>query len=88
MMKVHACKKCQGTLVLDKDEFGWYEECMQCGYTRDIPLDMPIKRSADDGLIPVAVVADTRNLAEKWKQNEIPSCQPILKLNSLEEDAY
>jgi ribosomal protein S27AE len=30
------CPKCGGNLFLDNDHFGWYEECLQCGYTRNL----------------------------------------------------
>jgi hypothetical protein len=30
------CPKCGGNVYLDNDHFGWYEECLQCGYTRNL----------------------------------------------------
>ncbi|MFC2032169.1 hypothetical protein ACFLUS_02190 [Chloroflexota bacterium] len=30
------CPKCGGNLYLDKDHYGWYEECLQCGFTLDL----------------------------------------------------
>ena len=30
------CKKCGGTLYLDRDFDGWYEACLQCGYMHDL----------------------------------------------------
>ncbi len=30
------CPKCGGYVLLDKDYNGWYEECLQCGYTCDL----------------------------------------------------
>ena len=30
------CPKCGGKLYLDKDHYGWYEQCLQCGLTRDL----------------------------------------------------
>lgn len=30
------CPKCGGSVYLDSDHFGWYEECLQCGYTRNL----------------------------------------------------
>ena len=32
MMWLKSCPKCRGDLFLDKDEYGWYKECLQCGY--------------------------------------------------------
>jgi ribosomal protein S27AE len=30
------CPKCGGSVYLDSDYYGWYEECLQCGYTRNL----------------------------------------------------
>lgn len=30
------CPKCGGRLFPDKDRFGSYEQCLQCGYIRNI----------------------------------------------------
>ncbi len=27
------CPKCGGNLFLDSDQYGWYEQCLQCSYT-------------------------------------------------------
>ncbi len=27
------CPKCGGNIYLDKDHYGWYEQCLQCGYS-------------------------------------------------------
>ena len=32
------CPKCRGKLYLDKDHYGWYEHCLQCGLSRDFRL--------------------------------------------------
>ena len=35
MMFLKACPKCRGDLVLDKDVYGVYVRCLQCGLMRD-----------------------------------------------------
>jgi ssDNA-binding Zn-finger/Zn-ribbon topoisomerase 1 len=37
MLKFKSCPKCRGDILLDRDEWGWYEQCIQCGYLRDVP---------------------------------------------------
>jgi ribosomal protein S27AE len=33
-----ACPRCRkGEVFIDHDMYGWYECCLQCGYTRDLP---------------------------------------------------
>jgi hypothetical protein len=37
-LKKEGCPRCQkGDTALDKDQYGWYEYCLQCGYVRDLP---------------------------------------------------
>jgi uncharacterized protein (DUF983 family) len=37
-LKIEGCPRCKnGKLSLEKDFYGWYEYCLQCGYTRDLP---------------------------------------------------
>jgi len=90
MMKIHGCKKCGGSLVLDKDEFGWYEQCIQCGYTRDITLDKTLKKHYMAEHMPANVNADTntQNMVDMWKQDKIPAFEPLKITKNLEEDAY
>lgn len=30
------CPKCGGNVYLERDYYGWYEQCLQCGYARDL----------------------------------------------------
>jgi len=40
-LEIEGCPRCKkGKLTLEKDWYGWYEYCLQCGYTRDLP-DLP-----------------------------------------------
>ena len=32
------CPKCGGNLYLDRDYNGWYEQCLQCAYLRDLAV--------------------------------------------------
>jgi len=37
MLKLGGCTRCKkGDLALDRDQYGWYEYCIQCGYMRDL----------------------------------------------------
>ncbi len=31
-----ACPKCGGKIMIDKDFHGWYEQCLQCSYMKDL----------------------------------------------------
>ena len=49
------CPKCGGNIYLDEDYYGWYEQCLQCGYTYDIESTLEIfnEGNAVDKEIPV-----------------------------------
>jgi ssDNA-binding Zn-finger/Zn-ribbon topoisomerase 1 len=34
----HRCPKCGGNLYMDKDYHGWYEQCLQCAFTRNLKV--------------------------------------------------
>ena len=37
MLKLGRCARCQkGDVALDRDQYGWYEYCLQCGYVHDL----------------------------------------------------
>jgi DNA-directed RNA polymerase subunit M/transcription elongation factor TFIIS len=37
VLSLNSCPRCQGDMVLDnKDQYGWYEQCLQCGYIHDL----------------------------------------------------
>ena len=39
MFYFKACPKCSGDLHLDKDQYGSFIECVQCGLVRDVELN-------------------------------------------------
>ncbi len=34
--KFRSCSRCDGDIFIDRDLYGWYEHCLQCGYTGDL----------------------------------------------------
>ena len=36
MLKLKSCPRCKGDVRIDRDQYGWFEECIQCGYTCDL----------------------------------------------------
>jgi hypothetical protein len=37
MLKTERCTRCKkGDVALDRDQYGWYEYCIQCGYMHDL----------------------------------------------------
>ena len=57
MLSFRSCPRCKGTVILDKDEYGWYEQCLQCGYLRDLETlvandSSPVEAEAQVSTIP------------------------------------
>ncbi len=36
MIKLKACPKCHGDLYLERDQYGRYMSCLQCGYLKEL----------------------------------------------------
>ncbi|MCJ7663302.1 MAG: hypothetical protein MUO24_03575 [Desulfobacterales bacterium] len=36
--RLKSCPRCQGDIFLEHDSFGWYEECLQCSYHRELVM--------------------------------------------------
>jgi hypothetical protein len=36
MIKFKNCPRCRGDIRIDKDYYGGYENCIQCGYVKDL----------------------------------------------------
>ena len=36
MLRLKACPRCGGDMHDNRDEYGIYAECLQCGYMRDL----------------------------------------------------
>ena len=34
--KLKGCPRCKGDVFVDEDAYGWYEQCIQCGYAHDL----------------------------------------------------
>jgi hypothetical protein len=34
--RLNSCPKCKGQLLLEKDNYGVYQQCLQCGYLHDL----------------------------------------------------
>ena len=45
------CPRCRGNVYLDKDKFGWYEECLQCGYNRDLQAIVDARKRESEAIL-------------------------------------
>ena len=39
MFLLKACPKCRGDVLVDRDWYGPYAKCLQCGLMKDLPQD-------------------------------------------------
>jgi hypothetical protein len=44
MWKLKGCPRCKGDIFLDGDKYGWYEQCLQCGYSRDLETVVEVRQ--------------------------------------------
>ncbi|MFC1932505.1 hypothetical protein ACFLXU_02595 [Chloroflexota bacterium] len=35
--KLKGCPRCRGDIYIDREANSWREQCLQCGYLRDLP---------------------------------------------------
>ncbi|MBI4188228.1 MAG: hypothetical protein HY529_03365 [Chloroflexi bacterium] len=40
------CPRCQGDIFIDRDLNGWYEQCLQCSYRRELRDIAEFKKEA------------------------------------------
>ncbi len=54
------CPRCSGDLFEDRDQYGSFVTCMQCGFHKDVPADLqgPFAISAEPVPTPVAPQPD------------------------------
>jgi len=48
-LRLKSCPRCKGDIMLERDRWGWYEQCIQCGYLRD--LENPIEEKKQNGQV-------------------------------------
>ena len=50
MLILKSCPKCKtGAIGVDRDQYGWYEYCIQCGYVRDLIGVVELGQEPADG---------------------------------------
>jgi hypothetical protein len=47
------CPKCGGRIYLDTDQYGWYEQCIICSYTKNLAQVKRVEAEAGDKYIAV-----------------------------------
>ena len=43
-LRLKSCPRCKGDIVIELDQWGWYEECIQCGYLHDLQDVVEVKQ--------------------------------------------
>ncbi len=47
------CPRCNGDLFEDRDQYGSYITCMQCGFSKDVPTDQKSTLVVSSEPVPV-----------------------------------
>ena len=58
--KLKNCTRCGGDLFIDRDMDGWFVQCLQCSYRREL-------KEIKNRLVPVSVKT---TLAEDWSKEK------------------
>ena len=43
------CPKCGGNIFMARDEYGWYEQCLQCSCRRDLKNVVAVSERVSQG---------------------------------------
>lgn len=54
------CPKCGGNIYLESDSFGWYEKCLQCCRSWEVPGIVEVEQSAEGDLVHAKESAQVR----------------------------
>ena len=53
--KISGCPRCGGSLFVDRDMEGWYEQCINCSYRNElkVSVDSALKVATKDAPSPM-----------------------------------
>lgn len=49
MWKLKSCPRCGGDVFIDRDEYGWYEQCLQCSYYTGLQSTVEVPEKVGKG---------------------------------------
>jgi hypothetical protein len=63
MLSWQSCPKCKGKIYVDRDLYGWFVECLMCGFSHDleelgisqeksIQVELKLSQNEIRGLVP------------------------------------
>ena len=59
MWKLRGCARCNGAVYINRDEYGWFVQCLQCGYHSElVNIDEARRQMQSQGESP-KVTAET-----------------------------
>ena len=64
MLYTKACPRCHGDIKLDRDNFGVFAKCLQCGFNKDFSVKRnPVPVNSELETIEVDPVTETQRKA-------------------------
>jgi hypothetical protein len=63
MLYIKACPRCHGDIKLDRDNYGVFAKCLQCGFNRDFSLKRRVVPTVPDQPAEVEPAAEKRRKA-------------------------
>ena len=49
MWKLKHCSRCGGDTFVERDKYGWYEQCLQCGYRIELETMVEAREKVSHG---------------------------------------
>jgi len=65
MKRYQHCPKCNWMLTIEKDQYGWFVECISCGYMRDLKE----VKAVDENITDSHDHVEERELSSAWPNN-------------------
>ena len=65
--KLRSCPRCGGDMFTDKDLYGLFEQCLQCGYVRYLMKKVQTDQQACNEKEEGEMVATLREKSDSWR---------------------
>jgi DNA-directed RNA polymerase subunit M/transcription elongation factor TFIIS len=74
LWRLKGCPKCRGALFVDRDSYGRFLTCSNCGWQRDLAIDSPLPQAKDNVETDREGVEDGCDVAPSCFQCPLPDC--------------
>jgi DNA-directed RNA polymerase subunit M/transcription elongation factor TFIIS len=73
--QLKACPKCKGAIFIDRDDYGKYLSCVNCGWSKDLAESSQLPRSRIDEEADRPSTPDGCNISPSCFECPLPDCK-------------